>query len=129
MSLYKRFPWNYSQAYIYTMKKLITKISLIAGMLIIFLSKEIRAQYIPDEKIFQPSFNLIPPHSLDTQYYSMESRLTKISPDGTIAGTDVYRLYLRCVPTNTASAKSDEYTCLRFTFQQNDSAEKTIPSL
>jgi hypothetical protein len=59
----------------------------------------------------------------------MESRLTKISPDGTIAGTDVYRLYLRCVPTNTASAKSDEYTCLRFTFQQNDSAEKTIPSL
>jgi hypothetical protein len=82
-------------AYIYAMKKLIIKISLIAGVLIVFVSKEIRAQYIPAEKIFQQSFNLIPPHSLDTQYYSMESRLTKISPDGTTEGTDVYRLYLR----------------------------------
>lgn len=116
-------------AYIYAMKKQIIKISLIAGVLIIFLSKEIRAQYIPTEKIFQQSFNLIPPHSLDTQYYSMESRLTKISPDGATAGTDVYRLYVRCVPADAASGKSDEYTCLRFTFQQNDSAEKTIPSL
>ncbi|HEU5052175.1 MAG TPA: hypothetical protein VFT78_03635 [Hanamia sp.] len=111
------------------MKKLILKISFIATVLIIFSAKEIRAQYIPAEKIFQHSYNLIPAHSLDTQYYSMESRLTKISPDGTTAGTDVYRLYLRCVPPDSAAGKGDEYTCLNFTIQQNDSAEKTIPAL
>lgn len=109
------------------MKNLIVKTGLLAGVLIIFL-KEIKAQHIP-EKIFQQSFNLIPAHSLDTQYYSMESKLTQISPDGTPAGTDIYRLSLRCVPADPATGKSDEYTCLRFTFQQNDSAEKTIPAL
>ncbi|MGN6249950.1 MAG: hypothetical protein ACTHNG_16475 [Ginsengibacter sp.] len=111
------------------MKKLILKISFVATVLIIFSAKEIRAQYIPAEKIFQQSYNLIPAHSLDTQYYSMKSRLVKISPDGSTASTDVYRLDLRCIPANPSSGKSDEFTCLKFTIQQNDSAEKTIPSL
>jgi len=48
--------------------------------------------------------------------------------DGTIQGIDVYRLYLRCVPSANSS-KGDEYTCLKFTVQKNDSTALSIPSL
>jgi hypothetical protein len=57
----------------------------------------------------------------------MESKLQKHALDGTITGTDIYRLYLRCVPS--ASSKRDEYTCLNFTVQINNASPISIPSL
>ena len=87
------------------------------------------AQQANDKEILLREYNLVPNHSLDTQYYTMESRLTKLAYDGTRQGTDIYRLYLRCVPGDPASEKGDEYTCLRFTYQLGDTHEKTIPSL
>ncbi len=86
-------------------------------------------QKASDKEILLREYNLVPRHSLDTQYYRMESRLTKFAHDGTRLGTDIYRLYLRCVPGNPASAKGDEYTCLKFTYQPDGSREKAIPSL
>lgn len=71
---------------------------------------------------------MIPAHSKDTQYYKMESTLQKHALDGTIQGTDIYRVYLRCVPSANA-LKEDEYTCLRFTLQVNGAAEIAVPSL
>ncbi len=86
-------------------------------------------QQLNEKKILQRQYNLIPRHSMDTQYYAMESKLTKFAYDGTRTGTDIYRLYLRCVPGDPSSPKGDEYTCLRFTVQSDSSREKIIPSL
>ena len=41
--------------------------------------------------------------SKDTQYYEMESILQKHALDGTIIGTDVYRIYLRCAPADNST--------------------------
>ena len=80
------------------------------------------------KKLLRQEYNLVPQHSKDTQYYEMESKLQKHALDGTPQGRDVYRLYLRCVPSSNTS-QGDEYTCLKFTVQINDSAEISIPSL
>src|ERR1019366_9475811 len=61
-------------------------------------------------------------------YYKMESILQRHALDGTLKGKDVYHLYLRCVPS-ADSSQGDEYTCLKFTIQINDSAEVSIPPL
>lgn len=79
-------------------------------------------------KLLAQEYNLAPPHSTDTQYYSMESKLQNHAPDGSPLGWDIYRLYLRCVPS-ADPAKGDEYTCMKFTVQLNGSAEASIPSL
>ena len=80
------------------------------------------------KKLLRQEYNLVPPYSKDTQYYEMESKLQKHAPDGTLQGRDVYRLYLRCIPSGIPS-QGDEYTCLKFTVQVDSSAEISIPSL
>ena len=80
------------------------------------------------KKLLEQEFNLVPEHSKDTQYYHMESKIQNHAPDGTPLGWDVYRLYLRFVPSGDPS-KGDEYTCLKFTFQLSKSPEVFIPSL
>ncbi len=74
------------------------------------------------------SFNLVPAHSKDTQYYQMESRVLKYSQDGTRNGYDIYCMTLRCVPAAGSPGKN-EYMCVRFTVKLNNSAEVLIPSL
>ena len=96
--------------------------------LISSLSQTSAQQISNTSKVLKQEFNLIPQHSKDTQYYEMESILQKHALDGTLQGRDVYRLYLRCVPS-VDSSKGDEYTCLKFTIQKNDSSEVLIPSL
>ena len=87
------------------------------------------AQQVPNaKKILAQEYNLVPQHSKDTQYYEMESKLQTHAPDGTPQGWDVYRLYLRCVPS-TDPSRGDEYTCLKFIVQINKSSEVSIPSL
>jgi len=80
------------------------------------------------KKLLMQDYNLVPPHSKDTLYYEMESKLEKHALDGTPQGLDVYRLFLRCVPS-VSSSKGDEYTCLKFTVQVNNSADVSIPEL
>lgn len=80
------------------------------------------------KKLLKREYNLVPLHSKDTQYYEMQSRLQNYAPDGTAQGTDIYRLYLRCVPSPDP-LKGDEYTCLQFTVQINQQPEVCIPSL
>jgi len=78
--------------------------------------------------ILTQQYNLVPQHSKDTQYFEMESRLMNYALDGTRLGTDVYHLFLRCIPSPNVS-KGDEYTCLKFTVQINGAPEVIIPSL
>ncbi len=78
--------------------------------------------------ILTQQYNLVPQHSKDTQYFEMESRLMNHALDGTLLGTDVYHLFLRCVPS-IDPGKGDEYTCLRFTVQINNTPEVSVPSL
>ena len=79
--------------------------------------------------ILSQEFHLAGPHSQDTQYFLMESRLINFAADGTRAGTDVFRLRLKCVPAAISGKGGDEYTCVRFTVQQGDGLEKAIPAL
>ena len=110
------------------MKKIFCKL-VFGVMFLVSLSSHLPAQQMANaKKIWEQKYNLVPPHSKDTQYYEMESTLQKHALDGTIQGIDVYRLYLRCVPSAN-SAKGDEYTCLKFTLQINDSNVISIPSL
>lgn len=73
-------------------------------------------------------YNLAIPHSKDTQYFNMESVVQKHGGDGSIIGTDIYRLSLRCIPA-AGPAKEDQYTCLSFTIQMNDAPPLAIPAL
>ncbi|HET6769445.1 MAG TPA: hypothetical protein VFH08_18690, partial [Chitinophagaceae bacterium] len=102
---------------------------MVALMLLVTPFSFLSAQQIPNAKrILAQEYNLVPQHSKDTQYYEMESKLQPHAPDGTPQGWDVYRLYLRCVPSADPS-RGDEYTCLKFTVQINKSPEVSIPSL
>jgi len=79
-------------------------------------------------KLLEQPYNLVPVHSKDTQYFEMESRLMKYAPDGARLAVDIYRLRLRCVPSNNKST-GDEYTCLHASVQLNNAPEMNIPSL
>jgi len=99
------------------------------GMLLFSSISYLPAQQISNaKKLLSQEYNLVPQHSRDTQYYEMESKLEKHALDGTPQGWDIYRLYLRCVPS-VGSSQEDEYTCLKFTVQTNNSTEVSIPSL
>ncbi|HLG38077.1 MAG TPA: hypothetical protein VI461_00365, partial [Chitinophagaceae bacterium] len=80
------------------------------------------------KKILEQEYNLVPQTSKDTQYFEMHSKVQNHAPDGSSIGLDIYRLYLRCVPSADSSA-GDEYTCLKFTVEINKSTEVTIPLL
>ena len=110
------------------MKKIFSKLVLVVMFLVSSSSPLPAQQMANSKKIWEQKYNLVPPHSKDTQYYEMESTLQKHALDGTIQGIDVYRLYLRCVPADNP-AKGDEYTCLKFTVQINNAAALSIPSL
>lgn len=103
---------------------------MIVGVIVLFPSSPyLSAQQTANfEKIWSQKYNLVPQHSKDTQYYEMESKLQKYALDGSIRGTDIYHLYLRCIPS-ASSSKGDEYTCLKFTVQVNNSKAVSIPSL
>jgi hypothetical protein len=59
-------------------------------------------------KMLQQEYDMVPPHVKDTQYYMMESKLLRYDLDG---------------------LEGDEYTCMKFTVQLNNSPEIAIPSL
>ena len=109
------------------MRKKIYKQVMILLFLVSPLSYLSAQQISNAKKLLSREYNLVPQHSKDTQYYEMESKLQKHALDGTPQGLDIYRLYLRCVPSD--SPQGDEYTCLKFTVQINKAAEISIPSL
>jgi hypothetical protein len=107
------------------------KISVFMAVMLCMLacSTPVFAQKPADsKKLLSQQYNLIPNHSTDAQYFEMESRLMNYGLDGTRLGTDVYHLFLRCVPSKDPS-KGDEYTCLKFSVQINGNPETTVPSL
>lgn len=112
----------------YFMIQIVCKLMMTVMLLVSSIFHLSAQQMTNTLRILGQKYNLVPPHSKDTQYYEMESKLQKHALDGTIQGTDVYRLYLRCVPSPSLGEK-DEYTCLKFTVQINNFASVTIPSL
>ena len=102
---------------------------VLTAMFFVSSAAHLPAQQMADaKKILAQQYDLVPQHSKDTQYFEMESKLQKHALDGTIQGTDIYRLLLRCNPSSNSS-KGDEYTCLKFTVQINNSTAISIPSL
>jgi hypothetical protein len=77
----------------------------------------------------EDEFDLGGERSQETQTFSMESRLIRFALDGTRVGTDVFRMRIRCVPSGVSGKDADEYTCLRFTLEQQDKPEVSIPVL
>ena len=109
--------------------KFIFSKAFISGFIFLLLVSSVNAQKKSGlTTVLEDSYNLVPQHSADTQYYEMQSTLQKHSPDGAIIGTDIYRLSLRCIPAKNNSQKS-RYTCLKFTVQVNDATPVSIPSL
>lgn len=82
-----------------------------------------------DNSILQQTFDLAGNRLQSTQYYLMETKLITYALDGTIVGTDIYRLRLKCVPSQLAGKEGDKYTCVRFNLLQGDTLEVTIPAL
>ena len=110
------------------MKKKITRLfSFITVMAAISIQLPAQ-QPAASKKMLGQQFDLVAEHSLDTQYFQLESKLQKHGADGAILGIDVYHLYLRCVPSRNTS-KGDEYTCLKFNVVVNNATPLTIPSL
>jgi hypothetical protein len=79
--------------------------------------------------LLEGEFDLAGERSPETQVFYMESRLITYAPDGARAGTDVFRMRLRCVPAPVSGKGAHEYTCLRFTLEQNGGPEVPIPAL
>ena len=84
------------------------------------------AQEMP---LLEREFDLAAARSQDVQVFSMESRLIEYALDGTIAGTFIMRLGLKCVPADVGGTEADEYTCLGFTLGPEGGPELHIPAL
>jgi hypothetical protein len=74
------------------------------------------------------NYDLAGERTQETHYYIMESRLINYALDGTRAGTDIFRLRLKCAPSENAD-EDYEYTCTQFTIQLGDASETPIPAL
>ena len=103
------------------MKKRIGQLAMLTLCLTIALLNLSAQKKSSAENILNQEFNLVPQHSMDTQYFEMESKLQNHAPDGTPQGWDIYHLYL--------PSKGDQYTCLKFTVKINSLPEVSIPSL
>ena len=74
------------------------------------------------------TYNLAGERTQETHYYIMESKLINYAMDGTRAGTDIFRLHLKCTPSENTD-EGFEYTCTQFTIQLGDAPETPIPAL
>jgi hypothetical protein len=74
-------------------------------------------------------FDLAVVHSPTIQYFTMESRMMTYALNGDRLGTDVFRMYLKCVPSSVSGKDGDEFTCLKFTVQLTNTPESEIPAL
>ena len=110
------------------MKNILISILVLLGIAAVHSSVSAQKKKASSQNFLAQDFNLVPQHSRDTQYFEMESKMMNYALDGTRLGTDVYHLFLRCVPS-ADGLKGDEYTCLKFTAQINGEPEVEIPSL
>jgi hypothetical protein len=74
-------------------------------------------------------FDLGVERSREPQYFRMESRMTGYAPDGSVEGTDVFRLYLKCIPGSAEGGQGDTCTCLGFNLELDGAEEVSIPAL
>jgi hypothetical protein len=81
------------------------------------------------EAVLSRAFDLGGERSQVAQYYTMESKLMTHLPDGTLQGTDVFRLALEYLPAGLSGGEAPVITCLYFTVQLADSPEVAIPDL
>jgi hypothetical protein len=82
-----------------------------------------------DLSVLEGEFDLGAERSQQTHVYSMESRLITFALDGTRESTDIFRMRIKCVPSGVSGSDADEYTCIRFTLEQEGKPESSIPVL
>ena len=95
-------------------------VALLAGAV------SVQSQQMP---LLDREFDLAGEPSRETQIFSMESRLITYALDGSLAGTDIFRMRLKCVPSGVPGRQANEYTCLGFTLEPEGGPEVTIPAL
>lgn len=86
----------------------------------------VSAQEVP---LVERKFNLAGERSREIQVFTSETRITTHALDGTVTGTDIFRMRLRCAPSGATGKESDEFACLQFSFQPEGGAEVFIPAL
>lgn len=104
------------------------KMTVLLMFILLAVSPLAKAQ-TADNNFFSRQFNLAGPHSPEIQYFIMESQMITYALNGQRQGTDIFRLYLKCVPAQLSGKQGDEYTCLKFSVQLANSPEVEIPSL
>ncbi len=105
------------------------KIWVIAG-LIIFLTmiyaEKNRAQIKSD---LQRQYNLGGERTKAPQFFILETTLRTYNPDGSKAGKNYLKLYLKCSPVEGNDGDVYKYTCSKFVIKYGDSVETPVPSL
>lgn len=89
---------------------------------------KLNAQEI-DPAFFKKEFDFSLDRTNKIGFYKMETNVVKYSPDGKKIGTDIYTLFLKCVPKNVSGEIIEEYTCKKFIVSLNNTPEVSIPSL
>ncbi len=108
------------------MKNKLVKSAIISFVTFFIIVNIIEAQ---TPSILDQKFNLAGEPAQEIQYFLMESSLFSYALDGKRVGTDIFRLHLKYVPVKIAGKEGDEYTCVRFSIQQGNGPETTIPAL
>lgn len=83
----------------------------------------------PAASALPQAYDLGGERSADTQYFHLVTNLVQYALDGTRAGSETYRLDLKCVPGRQTGTEGDTFTCRRFTIRRGDGPEVSIPAL
>ena len=98
--------------------------------LIIFLTMACNNKNIAQIKsVLQQRYNLAGERTKAPQFFILETTLQSYNPDGTRAGKNFLKLYLKCSPVEGNVQDVYKYTCAKFVIKYGDSVETTVPSL
>ncbi len=108
-------------------KQILNKYNFLIWCFCLFISNTLNAQNM--EALTDYTFDFFKNKTVNSQYFIMNSVSNHFSLNGKLNKTEHYTLYVRYLPAQHSQVIQNEYTCIRFVFQQNSSKEVTIPVL
>ena len=106
-------------------KKKILPAVFIITLFFCFLTST-QAQQLPQ---LNKNYNLAGERTKEPQFFILTTTLIKYNLDGTRAGKDILKLYLKCSPEETEGENVYKYTCAKFSITSGSTPETTIPAL
>lgn len=109
-------------------KNLFIQLIIFISFLFVLFPSAVYSQQ-DNNSFLKQEFNLAGERSQETQFYVLKSELINYALDGKRLSKDIYKLFLKWVPTEVAEKEGDEYSCIKFIVQFGDGKEVTIPAL